>query len=331
MNAVRRVLGAIPARYLLSKVVLALALLWGVATLIFFLVELSPGSVVDKFISPDIAPEQRDLLIKRYGLDQPVATRYFLMLTGLVGGDLGLSLVQERPVTTIIWEALPNTLLLSGVTLVLLYPISIAIGTMQAVFQGRMVDTATSITALTFYSMPVFWLALMLQLAAPSLGLPSSGMHDAVMYDYMSPAEQRWDLFLHLILPALAMGLASSAAIVRYMRSSLLEVIRQDFVRTARAKGLPERVVILRHALGNAMLPIITLIGLSLPRLVGGSILVETVFAWPGMGRLIIDAIMQQDTPLIIGCFLLFGVVVAIGNLLADVLYAVADPRISYQ
>jgi peptide/nickel transport system permease protein len=331
MKSLQRVLGAIPARYILAKIVLACGLLWGVATLIFFLVELSPGSVVDKFISPDIAPQQRALLIQRYGLDQPVMTRYATTMGALASGDLGLSLTQERPVGDIIWEALPNTLLLSGVTLVLLYPFSILLGTLQAAMQGRLFDTSASVIALTFYSMPIFWLALMLQLLAPTLGLPGSGMHDAVEYDYMSPTEALWDLIRHLILPAMAMGLASSAGIVRYMRSSVLEVIRQDFIRTARAKGLPERTVILKHALGNALLPIITLIGLSLPRLVGGSILVEIVFAWPGMGRLIIDSIQQQDTPVIIGCFLLFGVVVAIGNLLADVLYAVADPRIRFQ
>jgi peptide/nickel transport system permease protein len=139
------------------------------------------------------------------------------------------------------------------------------------------------------------------------------------------------DTLRHLLLPGVAMGLASAAGVARYMRSSMLEVIRQDFVRTARAKGLPERVVLGRHALRNALLPILTLMGLSLPALVGGSVLVETVFAWPGMGRLIVDAVQQQDTPVIVACFLLFSTLVAAGNLLADALVAVADPRIRVQ
>jgi peptide/nickel transport system permease protein len=331
MQALRRTLSALPWRYLLSKLALTIALLWGVATAIFVLGEISPGSVLDRYVGPDVPPEVREALKVKFGLDKPALHRYFLMIGNLATGDLGLSLRQERSVITIIGEALPNTLLLSGLTLLVLYPASILLGTFQAVSQGRPSDTAASVTALVFYSMPAFWLALMLQLLAPSLGLPTSGMRDAVSHDYMTPAEQRMDILLHLLLPTLALGLSSAAGVARYMRSSLLEVIRQDYIRTARAKGLPERVVILRHALGNALLPVITLIGLSLPRLVGGSVLVETVFAWPGMGRLIIDAIGQDDTPLIIGCFMLFTVVVALGNLLADVLYAVADPRIRYQ
>jgi len=245
-------------------------------------------------------------------------------------GDLGVSLVQERPVVEIIAEALPNPLLLSLVTLAVIFPVGVSLGIFQAVRQGRVEDSVASVGALFFYSMPSFWLALMLQLIAPSLGLPISGMNDAVMVDYMSPAERWWDTAAHLLLPGLAMGVASAAGVARYMRSSLLEVIRQDYIRTARAKGLPERAVIGKHALRNALLPIITLVGLSLPFLVGGSVLVETVFAWPGMGKLIIDAIYQQDTPLIIACFLLFAVVVTLGNLFADLAYAVVDPRIRH-
>ena len=330
MAFLRRVLTILPLRYMLQKLVLTVALLIGVATLIFILVELSPGSVADKFVGADLPPEMKQMVIEKFGLDQPVYIRYLKMMGALATGDFGISLVQERPVTTIIMEALPNTLLLSAVTLVVIYPFGILLGTFQAINQGRIGDTAASMISLFFYSMPVFWLALMLQLTATDIGLPISGMHDSVMYEYMSPSEQFWDGVRHLILPGIAMGVASAAGLARYMRSSLLEVIRQDFIRTARAKGLPERTVIGKHALRNALLPIVTLIGLSLPFLVGGSVLVETVFAWPGMGRLIIDAINQQDTPLIVACFLLFAVVVTIGNLTADILYAVVDPRIRY-
>lgn len=330
MSALKRVANVLPVRYLAQKAGLAVLLLWGVATLIFLLVELSPGTVADKFINPEIPPEQRELIVQKYGLDQPTSVRYVQLMARYATGDLGVSLVQERPVVEIIAEALPNTLLLSLVTLAVIFPVGVSLGIFQAVRQGRIEDSVASVGALFFYSMPSFWLALMLQLLAPSLGLPISGMNDAVMVDYMTPAERWWDTATHLLLPGLAMGVASAAGVARYMRSSLLEVIRQDYIRTARAKGLPERAVIGKHALRNALLPIITLVGLSLPFLVGGSVLVETVFAWPGMGKLIIDAIYQQDTPLIIACFLLFAVVVTLGNLFADVMYAIVDPRIRH-
>ena len=330
-SVLHRIAAVLPARYLAQKIALTALLLWGVATLIFVLVEVSPGTAADKFLNPDIPAEQRAMIIAKYGLDQPVIIRYAQMMGRYATGDLGVSLVQERPVADIIATALPNTLLLSLVTLCVIFPVGIALGVFQAVRQGTAVDSVASVGALFFYSMPAFWLALVLQLIAPSLGLPISGMNDAVMVDFMSPVERALDTARHLVLPGLAMGVASAAGVARYMRSSLLEVIRQDYIRTARAKGLSERVVIGRHALRNALLPIITLVGLSLPFLVGGSILVETVFAWPGMGKLIIDAIQQQDTPLIIACFLLFAVVVALGNLLADAAYAVVDPRIRHQ
>jgi peptide/nickel transport system permease protein len=158
--------------------------------------------------------------------------------------------------------------------------------------------------------------------------LPASGMVDAVMHDYMSPSEQLVDRIKHLILPGLGLGVASSAGMARYMRSSMLEVVRQDYIRTARAKGLSERQVILKHAVRNALLPIVTLIGLSLPFLFSGSVLIEYVFAWPGMGRVIVEAIFTQDTPLIVACFFVFTLLVVAGNLLADIAYSVVDPRI---
>ncbi len=330
MSNLQRLLSAVPLRYLLKRLGSTVLLLWGVATLVFLLVELAPGTPVDKFIDPDIPEEFRENLIKKFGLDQPMYVRYGRMLGNLLSLEFGATL-KGYPVVDLISTTLPNTLLLSGAALLLIYPVAILLGTLQAVRQGRPEDTAASLTALFFYSMPVFWLALMLQLMAPLLGLPTSGMTDAVMHDYMNPSQQRWDILRHMILPTVAMGLAGAAGIARYMRSSLLEVIRQDFVRTARAKGLPERIVIFRHALRNALLPIITLVGLSLPRLIGGSILVETVFAWPGMGRLIIEAIYQQDIWLLEGCFLLYALVVALGNLLADLGYAFADPRIRFE
>lgn len=339
-------------KYIFRKLLLAVPLLWGVITLIFILIELTPGSVADKFFTPETLPEVREMIIAKYGLDQPAIVRYGLMLKNLAFFDFGVSMAQERPVFDIIMDALPNTLLLSAVTMMIIFPTGIAVGTLQAVRHNKLSDTGASIVSLFFYSMPSFWLALMLQLLiafgwssfVQSLGakgmlsadtvsllvLPSSGMVDAVGQFTMTPTEQLIDRAKHLILPGFAMGLASAAGTARYMRSSLLEVVRQDYIRTARAKGLLERVVILKHAMRNALLPIITLFGLQVPYLFSGAVLVETIFAWPGMGRLIVEAIYTQDTPLIIALFFVSTLLVVLGNLLADVTYAIVDPRIKY-
>jgi peptide/nickel transport system permease protein len=338
-------------KYIARKLFLALPLIWCVVTLIFVLLELSPGSIADKFFTPETPPEVRDMIVAKYHLDDPAWLRYLVMLRNLVLFDFGRSMAQERPVFDIILESLPNTMLLATVTLCVIFPVGIVLGTIQAVRQNRPTDTVLSVGSLVLYSMPEFWFAMMLQLLvafywggwiadlersgaisydlANTLSLPFSGMVDPVV-----EAETWWewivDVGKHLVLPGVAMGIASAAATARYMRSSLLEVIRQDYIRTARAKGLQERTVILRHALRNALLPVVTLIGLSLPALFSGSVVLETIFAWPGMGRVIVDAIYQQDTPLIIACFYVFTLLVVAGNLVADIVYAWVDPRISY-
>ena len=316
--------------YLLRKLVLAIPLLWGVITLIFALVQLSPGDATDRFFTPETPKETRQMIAAKWGLDQPVHVQYGRMIVNLMRGDFGNSIAQERPVFDIIREKLPNTLVLSMVTLVFLMSAGVLLGIAQAVRQYSALDNLISVVSLFFYSMPTFWLALILMLvfALRFPILPTAGMVDTVQHEFMTLPEQMADRLLHLILPGAALGIAGAAGIARYMRSSMLEVIRQEYVRTARAKGLPERQVILRHALRNALLPIITLLGLSLPFLFSGSVLVEYVFAWPGMGRVIVEAIFAQDTPLIIACFFVYTVLVVIGNLLADFLYCLADPRI---
>ena len=317
-------------QYILRKLLLALPLLWGVVTLIFVLLQVSPGDATDRFFTPETPPEVREMIMVKWGLDQPVHVQYGRMLGNLATGDFGISIAQERPVFDIISEKLPNTLLLSAVTLSVVIVTGLSLGIAQAIRQYSLFDNMGSVVSLFFYSMPSFWLALMLILlfAVHWQWLPASGMVDAVMHDYMSPGEQLSDRIKHLILPGLGLGVASSAGMARYMRSSMLEVVRQDYIRTARAKGLSERQVILKHAVRNALLPIVTLIGLSLPFLFSGSVLIEYVFAWPGMGRVIVEAIFTQDTPLIIACFFVFTLLVVAGNLLADIAYSVVDPRI---
>jgi peptide/nickel transport system permease protein len=351
-------------QYILRKLLLAVPLVLGVITLIFGLHQAAPGSPADRFFTPETPPEVRQMIAEKWGLDQPVHVQYLRLVKNLlvptlacpaddgsgtvVRGaaawstcraqgawpspelELGVSIAQERPVFDIIADSLPNTLVLSTLTLVVLIGFGCLLGIFQAVRQYTLADSALSVVSLFFYSMPGFWLALMLVLLF-SLRLdllPATGMVDAVEHDYMSGPERLWDRFLHLLLPAVALGIAHSAGIARYMRSSMLEVIRQDFVRTARAKGLPERQVVFKHALRNALLPIVTLVGLSMPFLFSGSVLIEYVFAWPGMGQQIVAAIFAKDTPVIIGCFFVYTLVVVAGNLLADLTYSLVDPRI---
>ncbi len=317
--------------YILRKLLLAVPLVLGVLTLTFLLVELMPGDYCDAFINENMDPKMIAVIRENLGCDDPVWVRYLAQMSQLAQGNFGHS-VTGPEVSRMIADALPNTLQLALVTILVAQGFGAAVGVVQAVRQHRWQDTGLSVFTLFFYSMPGFWLALMLQLVfALGLGmLPSSGMHDPVTYDYMSPGEQILDRMKHLVLPGLAMGLAAAAGDARYMRSSMIEVIRQDFIRTARAKGLPEHRVILKHALRNALLPLVTLLGLSLPHLFSGAVLVEVVFAWPGMGRLIVTAITTGDTPVILACFLVFTLLVVLGNLVADLLYAVVDPRIRY-
>lgn len=319
--------------YTLKKLAMALPLLWGVITLIFFLIELSPGDATDRFFTPETPPEVRQAITEKWGLDKPAVTRYGIMMLNLVQGDFGRSISQERPVFDIVLDALPNTLVLSLLSLIVINLVGVVLGIIQAARQYSVLDGGLSVLSLFFYSMPGFWLALVLQLVFGLWWpvLPTSGMIDPVMHDYMTPSQQTWDKLSHLVLPGVALGVSSAASVARYMRSSLLEVIRQDYIRTAKAKGLPEYVVVLKHALRNALLPIITILGMQLPFLVSGAVLVESIFAWPGMGRLIVQAIFSQDTPLIIACFFILTMLVVVGNLLADLLYAVVDPRIRFE
>ncbi|HEX2168401.1 MAG TPA: ABC transporter permease [Longimicrobiales bacterium] len=320
----RRLLGAIP-------------LLLGIATIIFFILNLAPGDPTTFYYNPNVPPEIIEQLRRNLGLDQPLYIQYWKWLTSFFQGDFGHSLAQSRPVADVVFEALPNTLMLTGTALVLVFVIGMFIGVLQAVRQYSIFDSTSSVVSLFFYSMPSFWLALMLVLIFSlkahvwgwPFALPATGI-TSVDYEFMSAGDKIMDRITHLILPVGTLTLALAAGVARYMRGQMLEVIRQDYIRTARAKGLPERTVITKHALRNSMLPVITLLGLYLPFLFSGTIFIEVIFAWPGMGRVIYDAIFQRDYPLVMATSFIFAVIVVLGNLLADVLYAVADPRIRY-
>ena len=321
---VRRILGAIP-------------LLLGVATLIFFVMALAPGDPTAAYFNPNMPAEVLEQIRKNFGLDQPVHIRYIKWLGAFLTGNFGYSLAQSRPVFDVLMDALPNTLMLTGIALLLVFLIGVLIGVVQAVRQYSFLDGFLSVTSLFFYSMPPFWLALMLMLIFSlkfhewniPLALPPTGITD-VDYEFMSGGEKVMDRIKHLILPVSTLTLALAAGVSRYTRGQMLEVIRQDYIRTARAKGLPERRVIMKHALRNSLIPVVTLLGLYLPFLFSGAVFVEVIFAWPGMGRVIVDAIFQRDYPLVMATSFIFAVLVVFGNLLADVLYAVVDPRIRY-
>lgn len=325
------------AAYIVRRILGAIPLLLGVVTLIFLVLNLAPGDPTAYYLSPGVPPEVREQLLRSFGLDQPIYVRYVKWIGAFITGDFGYSFGQGRPVTAILMDALPNTLILAGASLVLVFLTGVLAGVIQAVRQHRWIDRTLSVITLFFYSMPSFWLGLMLMLVFAlkayqwgwPIALPPTGI-TSVDYEFLSPWEKVVDRFTHLVLPAMTLTLVLAAGIARYTRGQMLEVIRQDFIRTARAKGLPERTVIVKHALRNSLIPVITLLGLYLPLLFSGSVFVEVIFAWPGMGRVIVDAIFQRDYPVVMATGFLFALMVVVGNLIADVLYAVADPRIRY-
>ncbi|MFQ5689039.1 MAG: ABC transporter permease [Gemmatimonadota bacterium] len=323
-------------RYAGRRLLQAIPLLLGIVTLLFFLLHLAPGDPTSAYFNPNVSPEVIARMRHNLGLDQPLYEQYVRWLASFLTGDFGYSFSQFRPVTSVIADALPATLILGGVSLVLIFVVGCGVGIAQAVRQYSALDNGLTLLTLFIYSVPGFWLAIMLILLFSSpwvpdaLRLPISGMH-GLDYDALGWSGKLVDLARHLVLPSFALGIASAAAVARYMRSSMLEVIGQDYIRTARAKGLPERRVVLKHALRNALLPMVSLLGLFLPILFGGAVVIEVVFSWPGMGRVLYNAIFARDYPVVMAASFLFGVLVLAGNLMADLLYAVVDPRIRHE
>ncbi|MGH7541300.1 MAG: ABC transporter permease [Gemmatimonadota bacterium] len=323
-------------RYVIRRLLGAIPLLWGILTLLFLLLHLAPGDPTAAFFNPNVSPEVIEQMRRNFGLDRPLLEQYARWLGAFLTGDFGYSFSQFRPVRAVLADALPNTLLLGGTSLVLIFAVGCAVGVVQAVRQYSLLDHGLTALALFIYSMPGFWLGVMLILIVSSgllpdfLRLPISGM-ESLDYDRLGVAGKLADRARHLVLPTIGLGLASAAAVARYARGSMLEVIDEDYIRTARAKGLSERRVILKHALRNALIPVVSLLGLFLPILFGGAVVIEVVFSWPGMGRLLYDGILARDYPVVLGGSFLFAALVIAGNLVADLLYAVVDPRIRYE
>lgn len=327
------------ARYITRRLLSAIPLVLGVATLVFFVVDLAPGDPARLLLSPGMSAETIAQMRANFGLDRPLPVRYLAWLSATLTGDFGYSYSYGKPVIEVILDFLPNTLVLSACALLVSFAAGIVLGTVQAVRQHSLTDSTLSVVLLFFYSMPSFWLALMMILAFSLFArnvwgwpvwFPASGVV-SVGYADLSTVGKMVDRIRHLVLPTASLALVMTAGISRYVRGSLLEVIRQDFVRTARAKGLSERSVIYKHALRNALIPVVTLVGLYVPILFSGTVFIEYVFAWPGMGKAIVDAIGRRDYPVVVAGSFCFAMIVVVGNLIADLLYAVVDPRVRYE
>lgn len=318
------------ARFTLHRLGLSALLLLLVLSFTFFFVHLAPGDPTSLFQDPRVGPEHARDLRRIWGLDRPLAEQYLVWLESvLLEGDWGSSYVHQRPVTEVIRARLPATVLLAGTALTLQFGLGLLIGVSAARRPDSATDHLLRSASLVFYSLPVFWTALMaLLLLSYKWSLFPSGHMLSIGADVLSWQDRLGDLLYHLALPVAVLTVAGAGAVARFTRNSMLEVLGADYIRTARAKGLPERRVIWVHALRNAATPLVQLLGLSLPFLLSGSLVIEVVFSWPGLGRLMYDSILARDYPVILAATALSGALVIAGNLLADLLQFVVDPRV---
>lgn len=312
----------------IRRLLLLIPMVWMVATLTFIVVAAAPGSYADTVDHPGLTAEQREALRARYGLDQPIHRQYLSWLGSIVTGDLGTSFVTKEPVDRLLARTLPPTLLLGASALLLDFVLGVWIAVTAARKPRGWFDRISSVFSLGIAGLPSFWVAgLTVLVFALLLGwFPASHMH-SVGADALSPLASLGDLLHHLLLPAACLGLVGAAGTARYLRSTLLDLRGERFILAARARGLDERRILWVHTLRPALLPVVTLLGLSLPFLVSGSVVIESVFSWPGVGLALLQAAHARDVPVIMGITLLGAVAVLVGSLVADVLYAVVDPR----
>lgn len=317
---------------LLTKTLWVIVIFLGITVISFTVIHLAPGSPTDlqTTLNPEVSAQARQQLEALYGLDKPLHEQYFTWLSRLVQFDFGNSMSGDhRPVWDKIRERLPLTVGMNLISIILTLCIAIPIGVASAWWQGRWFDRASTVLVFIGFAMPGFWLALLLMYA---LGiywpiLPISGV-TSMNFASLTPLGKFMDVVEHLALPIFIYTFGSLAGMSRFMRSSMLEVLRQDYILTARAKGLPLHTVVFKHALRNALLPVITILGLSVPGLIGGSVIIESIFALPGLGQLFYQGVMARDYPLIMGNLVLGALLTLAGNLLADIAYGLADPRI---
>ena len=316
--------------YIVRRTLQALPILFGVAVIVFMIVQLAPGSPIDRFRTPRISPAQLDALIRLYGLDQPILDQFVKWITAFVQvwrvDAWGYSFLDGQPVLNKVLERVPATVRLMGLALLTTIVLAVPIGVLAAVKQYSWTDKLITTLATIGYAIPSFILGLYLLYfggvvlkAFPLFGMQSFGKSGDIP-----------DLIWHLVLPVGSLAIQQIAGWARYMRSSMLEVLHQDYVRTAKAKGLPRSRVLGKHALRNAMIPIVTLLGLSIPALLAGAAITETIFSYPGLGAMFVQSVTVRDYPTVLALTMVGGVTVVLGNLLADVLYGVVDPRIKY-
>jgi peptide/nickel transport system permease protein len=319
------------ASYLIRRLAQAVVIVAIVATISFILIHLAPGDPFSAALeNPNTTEAARAHWRATYGLDRPLPEQFGMYVSSIARGDLGWSFSHQRSVADVLRDALPNTLLLMVIALSASFALGIVLAVAQAMKPRSWTDRIAGGASLLFFSMPEFWLALMIifLLAYHFPVFPIGGMVDPVVHSSLSPALRLADIARHTVLPALTLTLIFSAVVARFQRAALLDALPSEYVRTARAKGVAERVIVRRHALRNALLPIITLFGLAFPALLTGAVFVEKVFSWPGMGLVIVDSIDSRDYPLLVACVIIASVLVAVGSLLADLLYLVADPRL---
>ena len=321
--------------YIASRLVQGFFLLIGALVITFFIIRLAPGDFTDMFIDPRLDQETRAKLEAQYGLDRPLWEQFLSYMVQVAQGNLGTSFHYRRPVVEVLWDKMANTLLLSIGSLAISIAISIPLGVIAGTRPYSKFDNFATVFSLLGFSIPVYWFALMTMIifsttvVFPVRLLPLQGM-GSVPPPPVYSLEWLWDRLIHMALPMLALSFGALALKLRLARSSMIEVLSQDYVRLARAKGLRERDVVWKHAFRNARLPIVTVIGLNLGFIFSGAVLTETVFSWPGMGRLMIQAIFERDVPLLMGDFIIGAVIIIIMNIVTDISYAYLDPRITF-
>ena len=318
--------------FALRRLVLCVPLLVGITFISYLVIGLAPGGPLD-FLTPEdpnASAEVRERLMKEFGLDQPVYVQYWRWLQRVVRLDFGRTFLPDgKPVLTKIGERLPITLLMNIIEMAIIIGVAVPIGVLSATRQYSLYDKVTTVFVFVGFATPDFWLALLLMfLFGVQLGwLPISGLR-SLNWEYLPFWRQQWDLVAHLVLPIAVATFGGLAGFSRYMRQSMLEVVRQDYIQTARAKGLSEQTVIGKHALRNALLPVVTILGLSLPGLIGGSVIIETLFAIPGMGQLMVQSVFSRDYPVVMGNLVIVATLTLVANLVADIAYGLVDPRI---
>ena len=316
--------------FLARRFIASALLIVGLLTLVFFVVHAAPGDPLQSYVQAETDAATIATLRRQLGLDQPVPVQYLRWLRSfLLEFDFGTSITRRQEVRSVVLDALPHTLRLGVAALALRLLIGITLGVLAALHHGRRTDVGLGLGALFFYSIPSFWLGLLLLLLFSfELGwLPSGAVHSLDAHRLGWHARV-WDGLRHLVLPVIVLGLGGAASTFRFMRAGMLDVLSQDFVRAAHARGLRRRTVVLRHALRNALLPVVTQVGWSIPALLGGAVVVESLFSWPGIGRLTVEAIGQRDVPVIMATTFVAGATAVLGSLVADVLACWLDPRV---